>query len=787
MMLNLVRNPSEINPQYAAIWRGLRGLWLPSPREQWLDHSGNSNHGAYTNMSASDWAQRIGHRFWPPAPGLGFNGTGSSLVNCGSHDALDNIWTGGGTVAVWCYPFDYGQAGNGMLMSRTLGSSIGWLLYTRVTNAGFSFYHAGGVVGQWTFGTSILNRWNHLVIVYDKNGFSSGTAPAVYLDGLAVTPTTASTSSGTPTDENTYNFIIGNRADFAREFNGFLGMVGLWKRRLSANEAAQLYTAGVRPFLRAPRRVGVAGVGGTLYFATLSDGIRKRDAIAFGGSKTIQDGISAPDNFTKTTSADYSEIQEVLSALINTANITQLNAQDLVSTIQSQINISRLDSLGLPDALIKAMTTAKTDTFSIEDSVAKLTGIVQLIAFLTSDSLALQAQVVQSEGVGSDDSIVMDASKVQSAGLKTSDSNVLDSSKVQADVLETSDSNVLDSSKVQADVLETSDSNVLDSSKVQADVLETSDSNVLDLSKVQADVLETSDSNVLDLSKVQADVLETSDSNVLDLSKVQADVLETSDSNVLDLSKPLSEGLESLDSKAVLLSLFTDDIQQFNDSTSLLTFVKQLSQAAHSEDLSLDGQLIRSASVKYQDSLNNSVSVTLGEILSLLDAIQTSFIQFVTVLEGVKVSESMTPVIGKAPIDTASLLDSLTQAMTTAVTETVSWLPYLNYLTATTKTDSEGFIDTLVSQTVESLIDSLSYDEAIQASITVLRSDITTLLDTVARTTFETFSETFSLSDSVASSIVILIIGHVSAILVKALYNVDIEIKPTYSVDIEVK
>jgi hypothetical protein len=770
--------------------RGLLAWWVfnEGGGARVFDYS-RKYHGTLTGMDpATDWVRG------PRGSALDFDGTDDRI------EASSNLIqpTTSMSIALWVRVTSF--AAQNYVMAKGLNSTT-WQTYRlRVETSGrFNFSIQNDSLNQfpaWEIPVTLsVNTWYHVVFCLHKMTGTSGDVTG-FLNGIQRTLTYSANGYNSSFSGLKYSQAavggstrIGSGHNGTGVYNPLIGRVDdarLWQRGLTPSEVKSMYD---RPFelILFRRPLSFVPSAGTLFFQTLTEGLSQRDTMNLSGGKVTRDGAKIPDALTRSIATPYEEIQEVLSTLINTANITQLNAQDLISSIQSQINTSQLDVLGLPEALTKAVTTAKTETFSIRDSVVKLAGIVQLITFLASDRLALQASLVPSEQLRSDDSMRLDPSKTPADGMDVSDLKALDSSKSLSDDVGAFDSNVLDSSKAQRDGVSDSDSNELSPSKNLLDDIEGFDSAVLDSSKVRVDGYDVSDSAVLDSSKAQADGYDVSDSDVLDSSKNLSDDVGTLDSNVLDSSKSLSDDVESFDSKVVLLSLFMDDAQQFNDSASLLAFITELSQAASSEGLSLDGQLIRSASVNYQDRLNNSVSVTLGEILSLLDAIQTSFLQFVSLLDGIAVSSSMSPVIGKAPIDTASLLDSLTSAMTTAVTETISWLPYLNYLTATTKTDADGFVDTLVLQTVESLIDGVEYDDTIRASITVLRSDITTLLDTVAKTTFETFSETFQLSDAVTSSVVTLIVGHVSAILVKTLYDVDIAIKPAYSVNIEVK
>jgi hypothetical protein len=149
----------------------------------------------------------------------------SSAVDTGSNAAIDNIFTGGGTVEAWFFADTYGESSRGRIFNK--GDTAGWSLFVvndGIASTSFSFVHAdGSSYAQWygpaaSVGTA---AWHHLALTYDKA--SSANDPVAYIDGVAVGVTRFFAPVGTLADDGGSTLFIGNNAsNGSRAFDGNL-------------------------------------------------------------------------------------------------------------------------------------------------------------------------------------------------------------------------------------------------------------------------------------------------------------------------------------------------------------------------------------------------------------------------------------------------------------------------------------------------------------------------------------------------------------------------------------
>ncbi len=97
-----------------------------------------------------------------------------------------------------------------------------------------------GANGRWaTPDNSIsFDIWHHVVVVYDDSLVSNN--PVIYIDGISQTITELETPTGTRNSDAGTDFLIGNRANQERTFDGSIAEVAIYDVILSAAEAKAL-------------------------------------------------------------------------------------------------------------------------------------------------------------------------------------------------------------------------------------------------------------------------------------------------------------------------------------------------------------------------------------------------------------------------------------------------------------------------------------------------------------------------------------------------------------------
>jgi len=162
-----------------------------------------------------------------------FNGSTSSLSSTDS--AFDSVWaSNGGFVSAWIFPKSVGETAG-----RIFDKDKWALTMSDVANVlEFSVVH-GTTTGVWKTGAVVpFNSWTHVAVYYDSDSTSND--PVIYINGVATTITETSTPAGSLTSDASDTFFIGNRADGARTFDGYIMDVKVYK-----NIAVSATNAGV--------------------------------------------------------------------------------------------------------------------------------------------------------------------------------------------------------------------------------------------------------------------------------------------------------------------------------------------------------------------------------------------------------------------------------------------------------------------------------------------------------------------------------------------------------------
>ena len=128
--------------------------------------------------------------------------------------------------------------GGGRMFDKSDGATEA-LFYDSGGGGNYSYFRgfSGNGFGWW-FVVSPSTSANHAVGV-SYNSSAAANVPIMYLDGVAQSLSTLQQGTGTATT-NASAYMIGNRADFARNWDGHLGEFAAWDAILTAAEFAQL-------------------------------------------------------------------------------------------------------------------------------------------------------------------------------------------------------------------------------------------------------------------------------------------------------------------------------------------------------------------------------------------------------------------------------------------------------------------------------------------------------------------------------------------------------------------
>lgn len=189
------------------------------------DMSGNRNSGILSNTS---W---VSGKF---SNALSFNGS-SSYVDAGSRINTSNITEM--TISAWVY--NNAAAANKAIAGWWNGTN-GIFIQSETTATDGLVFVAGGGSSFGTVNYTTVNRWTHVVLVYDGSLTGDSNRLKGYVDGVqktlsfagGVVPASISTSG---------NLMIGNANTLTRYWNGKIDETKIYNRALSETEVQQLY------------------------------------------------------------------------------------------------------------------------------------------------------------------------------------------------------------------------------------------------------------------------------------------------------------------------------------------------------------------------------------------------------------------------------------------------------------------------------------------------------------------------------------------------------------------
>lgn len=220
---------------------GLVGYWTldETSGSAIADSSGNSNDGTWSDGVNNDITEETVAGKVNTAPA--FDGS-DTAVSLGSPAALDNIFNGGGTIAMWFNANSTGEAGYGRLFEKATGAGAanGYSL-TIMSAPSITFWREfSGGDGTWGNIPITWGDWYHIAVVYDDSNASNN--PVIYLNGMAIS-TSNSNSSGTAASDAASNLVIGNSDASSRTFDGIIDDTRIYDRALSSAEILSIYNA----------------------------------------------------------------------------------------------------------------------------------------------------------------------------------------------------------------------------------------------------------------------------------------------------------------------------------------------------------------------------------------------------------------------------------------------------------------------------------------------------------------------------------------------------------------
>ena len=180
-----------------------------------------------------------------------FNKDETDAINFGYNQEYDASKMTDITISQWVYPYTpTGSAPSFVpftLYYYAQGSSY---FYTQVDWTGTNrhvYFAVGGysIRGAWgKYSIVPQNQWSHIVVTYHYGDAN----PIFYVNGVAYSPSTSSTTTGIGGTDKPGDLIIGNQYDYVNQynapFNGKLKDVRIYKRVLSAAEVTTLYNSG---------------------------------------------------------------------------------------------------------------------------------------------------------------------------------------------------------------------------------------------------------------------------------------------------------------------------------------------------------------------------------------------------------------------------------------------------------------------------------------------------------------------------------------------------------------
>ena len=173
-----------------------------------------------------------------------------NYVNVKASEGLNNLFSDGGSVSCWIYPFGNGESDLGRIFAH--GGNYLATGSAHTDNTIHLTFEADWSTtnGVWSTSSRFVSlfEWTHLLITY--NGSATGNHPIIYINGSKKTvgsglASPSSTPAGSLTGV-TGSFLLGNNGSFIRQYDGKLDDVLVYSDIIDDNEAIRIYNAGKR-------------------------------------------------------------------------------------------------------------------------------------------------------------------------------------------------------------------------------------------------------------------------------------------------------------------------------------------------------------------------------------------------------------------------------------------------------------------------------------------------------------------------------------------------------------
>ena len=202
-----------------------------------LEVAGSVTFAAAINVSGLVAARLTTDQSWL----LNFDGV-SGKVDCGSDASIDDIWDGGGSVAMGVNLRSDGEGNEGRLLSK-LESSDGWDIHVLDESAGDAKVRLtqqfDSTDGSWTTTSRDLPLDQDVTLWVTYNSDDVANNATIDIDGTA-SALTEVTPVGTRESDATRDLYIGNRAAGDRTTDGCVDYVRIYAAELTSDERSDI-------------------------------------------------------------------------------------------------------------------------------------------------------------------------------------------------------------------------------------------------------------------------------------------------------------------------------------------------------------------------------------------------------------------------------------------------------------------------------------------------------------------------------------------------------------------
>ena len=174
------------------------------------------------NTSSSSGLTTVSHTY-PALYYVDFNGT-TSEINCGSDAALDDLHDAAMTIEAWIKADGLGEGSAGVIACKTSDGTGGWVLGISSDGLAASIDCAttDALSDSGSGELAADSAWHHVAMTWDDASF---TYPKLWIDGTESSYNSTQNRSGAIVTDAAQSFIIGNRGDGSKTWDGGIAWV----------------------------------------------------------------------------------------------------------------------------------------------------------------------------------------------------------------------------------------------------------------------------------------------------------------------------------------------------------------------------------------------------------------------------------------------------------------------------------------------------------------------------------------------------------------------------------